>query len=131
MGSDSGYKPATPRNLTLFHGTSWTDAQSIQCSGFIQSEGGCLGAGMYLGQRDKATRFAGDSSRHQGSAGGLVEVMVTVENPKYHLLYMYRDTYYVTVFLKGQALTIRFRKSRAREFLRSSVLTSGTSAQTT
>jgi hypothetical protein len=81
--SDAGYVPAAPRILTLFHGTSWTSAQSIEHHSFIPSDGGGLGAGIYLGQRDTATRCAQDSARHQSSAGGLVEVLVTLRNPKY------------------------------------------------
>jgi hypothetical protein len=71
------------QTLKLFHGTSWAVAQGIQRDGFIPSVSGCLGPGVYLGQRDKATRFAEDNTRHQGSAGGLVEVLVTIHNPKY------------------------------------------------
>jgi hypothetical protein len=69
--------------LKLCHGTSWTNAQRIQRDGFIESESGLLGAGVYVARQDKALRFAQDQSRHGGSAGGLVEVLVTVTNPKY------------------------------------------------
>lgn len=72
-----------PQELKLFHGTSWTNAQRIKRDGFIESQGGLLGAGIYVARQDKALRFAQDQSRHGGSAGGLVEVLVTVTNPKY------------------------------------------------
>ena len=69
--------------LKLFHGTSWTNAQRIQRDGFIESSGGLLGPGIYVAREDKAMRFAQDNERHGGGAGGLVEVLVTMRNPKY------------------------------------------------
>jgi hypothetical protein len=84
QGSGGGYGGGGDAQvLKLFHGTSWTRAQQIQRDGFVESTVGLLGPGIYVAREDKARRFAQDSSRHQGSAGGLVEVLVTVRNPKY------------------------------------------------
>lgn len=81
--SNSGGYGSGEQVLKLFHGTSWTNAQKIQREGFIESSGGLLGSGIYVARQDKATRFAQDNERHGGSAGGLVEVLVTIRNPKY------------------------------------------------
>lgn len=84
QGSGGGYGGGGDAQvLKLFHGTSWTRAQQIQRDGFVESTVGLLGPGIYVAREDKARRFAQDSSRHQGSAGGLVEVLVRVRNPKY------------------------------------------------
>ena len=75
-----------PRHArVLYHGTSsWENAQRIKRNGFIPSEDGCLGRGVYVAREDKARRFAQNSSRHSGAgSGGLVEVIVTLSNPKY------------------------------------------------
>uniref|UniRef100_A0A7S0G0X0 PARP catalytic domain-containing protein n=1 Tax=Pyrodinium bahamense TaxID=73915 RepID=A0A7S0G0X0_9DINO len=45
-------------NMTLYHGTSWQNAQGIQRNGFKPSSCGCLGAGVYFANRDKAVRYA-------------------------------------------------------------------------
>ena len=42
-----------------------------------------MGAGVYLARKDKAMRFAQDNRRHCGSAGGLVECVARIRNPKY------------------------------------------------
>lgn len=81
-GGGGGYG-SSGEVLKLFHGTSWATAQKIQREGFIPSSSGLLGPGVYVARQDKATRFAQDKSRHGGSAGGLVEVLVTIRNPKY------------------------------------------------
>ena len=73
-----------PRHArVLYHGTSsWENAQRIKRNGFIPSEDGCLGRGVYVAREDKARRFAQNSSRHSGAgSGGLVEVIVTLSNP--------------------------------------------------
>ena len=69
--------------LKLYHGTSLTSAQQIQVNGFVPSSGGCLGPGIYFAREDKARRFAADASRHGGTVGGLIEVVVTICNAKY------------------------------------------------
>jgi len=71
------------RTLKLFHGTSWKNAQSIKRNGFQASTEGRLGPGIYLGREDKARRFALDSDWHGGPDGGLVTVLVRIENPKF------------------------------------------------
>ena len=71
------------RTLKLFHGTSWKNAQSIRSNGFQASREGRLGPGVYLGREDKARRFALDSDWHGGPDGGLVTVLVRIENPKF------------------------------------------------
>jgi hypothetical protein len=75
---------AQPQSLRFFHGTSWERAQQIQTAGFLPSESGCLGAGVYVAREDKARRFAQNSARNGGAGGGgLVEVVITFSNPKF------------------------------------------------
>ena len=76
-------KTCAPGKLVFFHGTSWENAQAIEKDGFVPSEVGCLGPGIYVGRCDKALRFARDADRHGGDAGGLVKVRVTIRNPKF------------------------------------------------
>ena len=83
---DAFYGPnrsCAPGALILFHGTSWENAESIERDGFVPSEAGCLGPGIYVGRCDKALRFARDAARHGGMEGGLVKVRVTIRNPKF------------------------------------------------
>ena len=63
-------KTCAPGPLIFFHGTSWENAESIQQDGFIPSEAGCLGPGIYVGRFDKALRFARDAERHGSDVGG-------------------------------------------------------------
>lgn len=70
------------QTLKLFHGTSWANAQKIMREGFIKSEDGCLGPGVYVAHKEKATKFASDP-RHGGAEGGLVHVLVSFGNPKF------------------------------------------------
>lgn len=72
-----------PKTLKFFHGTSWEKAEIIRVDGFKRSDTGCLGRGVYVGRADKALRFAQDGERHGGSAGALLEVLVTIYNPKF------------------------------------------------
>ena len=72
-----------PGPLVFFHGTSWENASSIEHDGFVPSEAGCLGPGVYVGRCDKALRFARDAQRHGGEEGGLVKIRVTIRNPKF------------------------------------------------
>jgi hypothetical protein len=78
-----GGLPPQRRTLKLFHGTRWDTAKIIRDQGFVPSVDGCLGPGIYLGREGKARRFAADGSRHGGEAGGLLAVIVRVENPKF------------------------------------------------
>ena len=55
-------RSCAPGALVFFHGTSWANAQSIRADGFIPSQAGCLGPGIYVGRCDKALRFARDAS---------------------------------------------------------------------
>lgn len=56
QGSQSDASPQTPRGwhrrqgktMTMYHGTSQSNAQSIVASGFRPSTGGMLGAGVYV-----------------------------------------------------------------------------------
>ena len=59
-----------PCPAQLWHGTSWESAQRIKRVGFIESESGLLGPGIYVAREHKARRFAEDQLRHRGSAGG-------------------------------------------------------------
>ena len=69
--------------LKLFHGTSWETAKAILRDGFIESEDGLLGPGVYVAREDKARNFAMDRMRHRGQEGGLVSVLVTVRRAKF------------------------------------------------
>ena len=85
-GRESFFGPThtcAPGPLWFFHGTSWENAEAIERDGFIPSEAGCLGPGVYIVRCDKALRFARDAGRHGGDEGGLVKVRVTIRNPKF------------------------------------------------
>ena len=69
--------------MKFLHGTSWENAKQIYRNGFIESDDGLLGPGVYVAREDKALKFARDTHRHQGTEGGLIEVLVTTNNPKY------------------------------------------------
>eukprot|EP01052_Picozoa_sp_SAG31_P022361 SAG31_NODE_1775_length_7303_cov_2.409356_8_plen_306_part_00 len=77
--------PSSARGETymFYHGTAWETAERILREGFKASTEGCLGPGIYVARREKAERFAKDHSRHSQAVGGLVEVLVTVKNPKF------------------------------------------------
>ena len=78
--------PEPPRKHRFFHGTSWSNACAIERNGFIASQVGCLGAGVYVAREDKARRFAQKGAQESGfEYGGLVELIVTVRNTKYVL----------------------------------------------
>ncbi|XP_061567253.1 uncharacterized protein LOC133421610 [Cololabis saira] len=50
--------PEDGRTYTMYHGTTRENAQVILSRGFTQSEGGMLGAGVYLSrEREKAKRY--------------------------------------------------------------------------
>jgi hypothetical protein len=76
------------QHFRFFHGTTWPKANQILENGFIPSTGGCLGHGIYVAREDKATRFAHQRAEETGQGGGLVELLVTVRNPK---MVMYND----------------------------------------
>jgi tetratricopeptide (TPR) repeat protein len=81
--AEASRAPAAGRMMKLFHGTSWENAVSIQAHGFKASAQGRLGPGVYLSREDKARRFALDVTRHGGSDGGLLTVLVRITNPKF------------------------------------------------
>ena len=68
--------------MRLFHGTSWEVAKKILRDGFIESEDGHLGPGVYVAREEKARGFAASKHRHGDQRGGLVTVMVSVSRPK-------------------------------------------------
>ena len=70
------------KRLQFWHGTSWKSAQKIYSEGFRRSQDGLLGPGVYVARRDKALKFAQNSERHGGTAGGLLKVVVSFSNPK-------------------------------------------------
>uniref|UniRef100_A0A7S0A4G8 PARP catalytic domain-containing protein n=1 Tax=Pyrodinium bahamense TaxID=73915 RepID=A0A7S0A4G8_9DINO len=72
---------AAALDMTMYHGTSWANAQRIQRDGFKPSADGCLGPGVYFANQDKAIRFAKDTSRHGGEPA-LVEVRVCTRTMK-------------------------------------------------
>eukprot|EP00966_Prymnesium_polylepis_P002330 53603-Prymnesium_polylepis.1 len=77
---------SSAQQMRFFHGTTIDRAGDIQRDGFMPSENGCLGRGVYVARQDKATRFAAQRARETGAPyGGLVELLVTVANPKYVL----------------------------------------------
>lgn len=84
-GGGGGGAPSSQR-LKFFHGTTWENALRIERDGFLASESGCLGHGIYVAREDKATKFAEDRAYESVlGCGGLVELLVTVRNPKYVL----------------------------------------------
>lgn len=77
--------------FTAYHGTSWENAREIcREQRFHPSKDGQLGAGVYVGRKDKALGYAQKADRHGGTDGVLLKCEVTVDNPK---------------FLKGTATT--------------------------
>ena len=86
LGPGNPALPEPPRKYRFFHGSTWAAAQQILQSGFIPSQNGCLGPGIYVAREDKATRFAKTRATECGyEYGGLIELVVTVRNPKYVL----------------------------------------------
>ena len=85
--SDSSAAPG--QTYMFYHGTSWDVAERILRDGFQPSTEGCLGPGIYVARREKAERFAREAQpqtgrpRHDQAVGALVEVLVTVRNPKF------------------------------------------------
>lgn len=78
--------PEPPRKYRFYHGSTWDAAYQIQQRGFLPSQDGCLGPGVYVAREDKATRFAKLRAEECGhSYGGLVELLVTVRDAKYVL----------------------------------------------
>lgn len=80
-----GPPASTPQQHRFYHGTTWSNAVAIQRDGFLPSSSGCLGYGIYVAREDKAHRFAELRARETGGYGGLVELLVTIRNPKYVL----------------------------------------------
>lgn len=79
-----GHNGGQQQQMRFFHGSSWDNAWRIKADGFIPSESGCLGRGIYVAREDKARRFAERRARETGAGvGGLVHLLVTVSNPKY------------------------------------------------
>ena len=74
-----------PYTFTVHHGTSWENAKNIAQNGFKPSreQGSYLGAGVYAGDKDKATRFANSDDWHGGEGGSaLITMKVTVDDVK-------------------------------------------------
>jgi hypothetical protein len=81
-----GNSAPTVQTHKFFHGTTWSRATQIKSNGFMPSEYGCLGRGVYVAREAKATKFARQRAEEaQASFGGLVELLVTFSNPKYVL----------------------------------------------
>ena len=76
---------AAPQQIALFHGTSWENAQRIERDGFDLkfAHHGQLGKGVYVARHEKAYRFAENGAWHDGDEGGLIKVLVNIQNPKY------------------------------------------------
>ena len=76
---------AAPQQIALFHGTSWENAQRIERDGFDLkfAHHGQLGKGVYVARHEKACRFAENGAWHDGDEGGLIKVLVNIQNPKY------------------------------------------------
>ena len=84
LGLSPSGATASAQNMRFFHGTTWAAANTIKSNGFVPSQGGCLGEGVYVAREDKATRFAKQRAQETGAAyGGLVELLVAVRNAKY------------------------------------------------
>ena len=74
-----------PQTFIVHHGTSWENAKNIAQNGFRPSreEGSYLGAGVYAGDKAKATRFAETDSWHGGDGGAaVIKMRVTVDDVK-------------------------------------------------
>jgi hypothetical protein len=67
----------------MYHGTSWERACEIESGGFQISDGGRLGAGVYVARYEKARQFALAFDRHKGETGGMLEVIISFRYPKY------------------------------------------------
>ena len=67
----------------MYHGTSWERACEIESGGFQISDGGRLGAGVYVARYEKARQFALAFDRHKGETGGMLEVVISFLYPKY------------------------------------------------
>jgi hypothetical protein len=78
----NGMQQSAVQQYKFFHGTTWPRANEIDRNGFIPSSGGCLGQGVYVAREEKATRFARQRAEETGQGGGLVEVVVSIRNPK-------------------------------------------------
>ena len=81
-----GNSVPTVQTHKFFHGTTLRRATQIAINGFMPSENGCLGRGVYVAREPKATKFARQRAQEtRASFGGLVELLVTFNNPKYVL----------------------------------------------
>jgi hypothetical protein len=85
-----------PQTVKFYHGTTLPSALQIAQNGFIPSESGCLGPGVYVARQDKAERFARLRAEETGQDGGLIELLVTYYNPKFVLYndYSWREEGY-------------------------------------
>ena len=84
LGMSAMSPPSSTQRMKFFHGTTWDKAMAISNKGFVPSESGCLGRGVYVAREDKARRFAAQRAQETGATfGGLVELLVSVRNPKY------------------------------------------------
>lgn len=76
--------PASKKKFVAYHGTSWENAQQISREGRLHpSKDGQLGAGVYVGKKEKARGYAENANRHGGTDGALFKCEVTVDNPKF------------------------------------------------
>ena len=58
-----GHSGGQQQQMRFYHGSAWSNAWSILQNGFIPSESGCLGRGVYVAREDKARRFAEKRAR--------------------------------------------------------------------
>ena len=63
--SSSEEREAEWQELKMYHGTSWERACEIESGGFQISDGGRLGAGVYVARYEKARQFALAFDRHK------------------------------------------------------------------
>ena len=78
----NGAQQLETQKFKFFHGTTWPIAIEIERNGFIPSSSGCLGYGVYVAREEKATKFARQRAAETGQGGGLVELLVSFNNPK-------------------------------------------------
>lgn len=67
-----------PLTMEVYHGTDRDSAEQIQAHGFRASGNGCLGAGVYFANIDKARKFARWRATQTGRPAALLRCQISV-----------------------------------------------------